>query len=42
VIKDVRLDIAIPKSYDRSLLKTVEDAAKEAKVKINIFVHLRV
>jgi len=36
-ISDVRLDIAIPKGYDRSVLKDVENYAKQKEVKVNIF-----
>ena len=34
--EDVRLDIVIPKGYDKSVLKNVEKYAKDKAVKINI------
>jgi hypothetical protein len=39
IVKDVRLDIAIPKGYDESVLGGVKQAAEAAKVPINIFEH---
>ena len=36
-IRDVRLDIAIPEKYDKSVLDKVKQYAEQKKVKINIF-----
>lgn len=38
-IKDVRLDIAIPKGYNKANLQEVTNAANDAGVRLNIFEH---